>query len=163
MVSFGFHPALKVTKITDENGKLLTGERSADGTIRVSAGHALCQGPDVSLDLRVRRRDHRERRRPGGRPEAGRHPGADHVSALPGALVPHHRLHDRPLHRGDAHQGAAGDAGVCQRSDGRVASRNAGQRQAGRPVRLQLEQARISGNASLPAAMWIPARQGPAT
>ena len=36
MVSFGFHPALKVTKITDESGKVLTGERSADGTIRVT-------------------------------------------------------------------------------------------------------------------------------
>jgi len=36
LVSFGFHPALKVTRITDETGKLLTGERSADGTIRVS-------------------------------------------------------------------------------------------------------------------------------
>ncbi|MFZ1016095.1 MAG: M1 family aminopeptidase [Terracidiphilus sp.] len=35
-VSFGFHPALKVTKITDESGKLLTGERLADGTIRVT-------------------------------------------------------------------------------------------------------------------------------
>ena len=36
LVSFGFHPALKITKISDENGKVLTGERSADGTIRVS-------------------------------------------------------------------------------------------------------------------------------
>jgi hypothetical protein len=36
LVSFGFHPALKVTKITDEHGKLLTGDRSADGTIRVT-------------------------------------------------------------------------------------------------------------------------------
>ncbi len=36
MVSFGFHPALKLTKITDDAGKLLTGDRSADGTIRVS-------------------------------------------------------------------------------------------------------------------------------
>ncbi len=36
VVSFGFHPALKVTKISDENGKLLNGERSADGTIRVT-------------------------------------------------------------------------------------------------------------------------------
>ena len=36
MVSFGFHPALKVNKITDDNGKVLTGERSADGTIRVT-------------------------------------------------------------------------------------------------------------------------------
>ena len=36
MVSFGFHPALKVTSITDDSGKVLTGERSADGTIRVT-------------------------------------------------------------------------------------------------------------------------------
>jgi hypothetical protein len=36
MVSFGFHPALKVNKITDDKGKVLTGERSADGTIRVT-------------------------------------------------------------------------------------------------------------------------------
>ena len=36
MVSFGFHPALKVSKITDSSGKVLTGERSADGTIRVT-------------------------------------------------------------------------------------------------------------------------------
>lgn len=36
MVSFGFHPALKVNKISDQSGKTLTGERSADGTIRVT-------------------------------------------------------------------------------------------------------------------------------
>jgi len=36
LVAFGFHPALKVTKISDDTGKLLTGERSADGTIRVT-------------------------------------------------------------------------------------------------------------------------------
>ena len=36
MVSFGFHPALKVTSITDDSGKVLTGERSADGTVRVT-------------------------------------------------------------------------------------------------------------------------------
>ncbi len=35
-VSFGFHPALKVTNIADEAGKVLTGERLADGTIRVT-------------------------------------------------------------------------------------------------------------------------------
>src|SRR6266536_1749767 len=29
MVSFGFHPALKINKISDEAGKVLTGERSA--------------------------------------------------------------------------------------------------------------------------------------
>ncbi|MGD1063184.1 MAG: hypothetical protein ABR860_07975, partial [Terracidiphilus sp.] len=37
VVNFGFHPALKVTKITDESGKLLEGERTADGSIRVTA------------------------------------------------------------------------------------------------------------------------------
>ena len=36
LISFGFHPALKVDKITDEGGKVLTGDRSADGTIRVT-------------------------------------------------------------------------------------------------------------------------------
>jgi len=36
LVTFGFHPALKVTKITDDAGKLLTGDRSADGAIRVT-------------------------------------------------------------------------------------------------------------------------------
>jgi len=43
-VSFGFHPALKVTKITDESGKLLTGERLADGTIRVQPSTPFAAG-----------------------------------------------------------------------------------------------------------------------
>ena len=43
-VSFGFHPALKVTKITDEAGKLLTGERLADGTIRVQPSTPFVSG-----------------------------------------------------------------------------------------------------------------------
>ncbi len=41
MVSFGFHPALKVNKITDASGKVLTGERSADGTIRITPASPL--------------------------------------------------------------------------------------------------------------------------
>jgi hypothetical protein len=44
LVSFGFHPALKVTKITDSRGKLLTGDRSADGTIRVTPGSPIVKG-----------------------------------------------------------------------------------------------------------------------
>jgi hypothetical protein len=44
LVAFGFHPALKVTKITDDKGKLLTGERSADGTIRVAPGAPFIKG-----------------------------------------------------------------------------------------------------------------------
>ncbi len=43
-VTFGFHPALKVTKITDENGKLLDGERTADGSIRVTAPAPFADG-----------------------------------------------------------------------------------------------------------------------
>ena len=37
VVTFGFHPALKVTNITDESGKVLEGERTADGSIRVTS------------------------------------------------------------------------------------------------------------------------------
>jgi tetratricopeptide (TPR) repeat protein len=44
IVSFGFHPALKVSKISDDRGKLLTGERSADGTIRVTPATPIVKG-----------------------------------------------------------------------------------------------------------------------
>jgi hypothetical protein len=44
VVNFGFHPALKVTKITDESGKLLDGERTADGSIRVTAATSFVAG-----------------------------------------------------------------------------------------------------------------------
>jgi hypothetical protein len=44
VVSFGFHPALKVKSIADESGKVLTGERSADGTVRVSPATPFVQG-----------------------------------------------------------------------------------------------------------------------
>jgi hypothetical protein len=44
LVSFGFHPALKVSKISDENGKVLTGERSAAGTVRVSPAAPFVRG-----------------------------------------------------------------------------------------------------------------------
>jgi hypothetical protein len=47
VVSFGFHPALKVTKISDDAGKVLTGERSADGTIRVTPLTPFVQGQAV--------------------------------------------------------------------------------------------------------------------
>ncbi|MGH9518427.1 MAG: hypothetical protein ACRD2D_02215, partial [Terriglobales bacterium] len=43
-VTFGFHPALKVTSITDESGKTLTGERLADGSIRVTPAAPFTQG-----------------------------------------------------------------------------------------------------------------------
>ncbi len=47
IVTFGFHPALKVTKITDEAGKLLEGERTADGSIRVTPSAPLPDGQAV--------------------------------------------------------------------------------------------------------------------
>jgi len=43
-VSFGFHPALRITKITDDAGKLLTGERLADGTLRVAPATPFTDG-----------------------------------------------------------------------------------------------------------------------
>ena len=47
VVSFGFHPALKITKITDESGKTLDGERASDGSVRVTAGTPFVQGQAV--------------------------------------------------------------------------------------------------------------------
>jgi tetratricopeptide (TPR) repeat protein len=47
LVSFGFHPALKVTNIADETGKVLTGDRSADGTIRVTPATPFVRGQAV--------------------------------------------------------------------------------------------------------------------
>ena len=44
VVNFGFHPALKISKITDESGKVLDGERTADGSIRVTAASAFTEG-----------------------------------------------------------------------------------------------------------------------
>ena len=44
LVAFGFHPALKVTSITDDSGKVLTGERTADGTIRVAPAAPFVKG-----------------------------------------------------------------------------------------------------------------------
>ena len=43
-VSFGFHQALKLTKISDDAGKVLTGERLADGTIRVTPAAPFVHG-----------------------------------------------------------------------------------------------------------------------
>ncbi len=47
VVNFGFHPALKISKITDENGKVLDGERTADGSIRVTASTPFTEGQTV--------------------------------------------------------------------------------------------------------------------
>jgi tetratricopeptide (TPR) repeat protein len=43
-VSFGFHPALKVTKISDEAGAVLTGERTPDGGIRITPATPFARG-----------------------------------------------------------------------------------------------------------------------
>jgi hypothetical protein len=47
VVNFGFHPALKITKITDETGKLLDGERTADGAIRITPSNPFTPGQAV--------------------------------------------------------------------------------------------------------------------
>lgn len=47
VATFGFHPALKITKITDDSGKLLDGERTADGSIRVVPSTPFVEGQPV--------------------------------------------------------------------------------------------------------------------
>ena len=47
VVTFGFHPALRVAKITDESGKLLDGERTADGSIRITPPASFTEGQTV--------------------------------------------------------------------------------------------------------------------
>jgi predicted negative regulator of RcsB-dependent stress response len=46
-VTFGFHPALKLTKVTDDAGKLLTGDRTADGSIRITPATPFAKGQAV--------------------------------------------------------------------------------------------------------------------
>ena len=48
VVTFGFHPALKITSITDQNGKLLDGERTADGSVRVVPATPFTEGQPQS-------------------------------------------------------------------------------------------------------------------
>ena len=48
VVTFGFHPALKVDKITDATGKVLDGERTADGSIRVTTNTPFAAGQPVT-------------------------------------------------------------------------------------------------------------------
>ncbi len=47
VVTFGFHPALKITRITDENGKALDGERTADGSVRVTPAGSFTPGQTI--------------------------------------------------------------------------------------------------------------------
>ena len=44
LINFGFHPALKISKITDDSGKLLTGERTADGSVRIQPNSPVSSG-----------------------------------------------------------------------------------------------------------------------
>ena len=44
VVTFGFHPALKLTKVTDDAGTVLTGDRSADGGIRITPAKPFVKG-----------------------------------------------------------------------------------------------------------------------
>ena len=44
LINFGFHPALKISKITDDSGKVLTGERTADGSVRIVPNSPVSSG-----------------------------------------------------------------------------------------------------------------------
>ncbi len=44
VVTFGFHPALKLSKVTDDAGTVLTGDRSADGGIRITPATPFVKG-----------------------------------------------------------------------------------------------------------------------
>ncbi|WP_058188380.1 M1 family aminopeptidase [Terracidiphilus gabretensis] len=44
LINFGFHPALKISKITDDSGKILTGERTADGSVRIVPNSPVSSG-----------------------------------------------------------------------------------------------------------------------
>jgi tetratricopeptide (TPR) repeat protein len=46
-VSFGLHPALKVSKISDEAGAVLTSQRSADGNISIDPATPFVRGQDA--------------------------------------------------------------------------------------------------------------------
>jgi hypothetical protein len=46
-VSFGLHPALKVNKISDEAGTVLTGQRSTDGSIHIAPATPFVSGQTV--------------------------------------------------------------------------------------------------------------------
>lgn len=48
VVTFGFHPALKITKITDASGKVLDGERTADGSVRVTTNTPFVENQPVT-------------------------------------------------------------------------------------------------------------------
>jgi Peptidase family M1 domain len=48
VVTFGFHPALRISKITDASGKVLDGERTADGSVRVTPTTAFTEGQAVT-------------------------------------------------------------------------------------------------------------------
>jgi tetratricopeptide (TPR) repeat protein len=46
-VTFGFHPALKLSKVTDDAGKVLQGDRTADGSIRIAPATPFANGQPV--------------------------------------------------------------------------------------------------------------------
>jgi tetratricopeptide (TPR) repeat protein len=46
-VTFGFHPALKISKISDDAGTLLIGERSPDGSVRITPATPFVPGQAV--------------------------------------------------------------------------------------------------------------------
>ena len=121
-VTFGFHPALKVTKISDEAGTVLTGERLADGSIRVTPVTPFVRGQAVRWTFEY---DGVITGNEDG-PVEGLKLAAiqEPITYLlyPARWFPMSGYHDRPVHRRDAHSRAARNAGFRQRRAGRVPS-----------------------------------------
>ncbi len=133
-VNFGFHPALKVTKISDEGGKLLTSEREADGTIRVTPAAPFIKGQESHWTFEyegvITGKD--DGPEPGQKLAAIQEP----ISYLlyPARWFPSDRLSYQSLHSRDAHQRATGNEGLRKRRTGMVASGQAGQWRTGRSI-----------------------------
>ena len=144
VVNFGFHPALKVTKITDESGKLLEGERTADGSIRVTASAPFVAGQTTHWTFVY---DGTITGNEDG-PIEGLKLAAiqEPISYLlyPARWFPIDRLHDRPLHCRDAHPRAPGHAGPGERCHGNAQVRHSLEWQARLRVGLQMDQAGLS-------------------
>ena len=165
VVNFGFHPALKVTKITDESGKLLEGERTADGSIRVTAAAPFVAGQTAHWTFVY---DGTITGNEDG-PIEGLKLAAiqEPISYLlyPARWFPTTGYHDRPLHRRDAHPRAPGHAGLSERRHGNAQVRHSLQRQARRRIGLQMDQAGISRHCHRrpfcrPVYRWPRQRQG---
>ena len=144
VVNFGFHPALKITKITDEAASCLTANAPPTAPSASPPARPLSKGKTVRWTFEYEGVITGNEDGPveGLKLAAIQEP----ISYLlyPARWFPTTGFHDRPLHRRNAYPRSAGHARLRQRQRGRIPARHARQRQARRRVRLQLDQARLS-------------------